>query len=664
MKRVILASILIVSMMMVAGFVPIAAYAAPGNGDISTTSYANPLVGSDGASYYRTGVQTSIQYNKDGTTKSFVHENYSGPRAHYLIAPDGQGKYYGYCIEQGISYPDTQRYQGTSWMQDNYFSHLPKYVRTGIMLATIFGRQPGKSVPIKGCNDDDWYWATQVIIWEYQQQLRLSPTKILSNGYVSSTYFRSTLKGRPAEKCYNYMLAAMAKYQKIPSFASDSAAKAAVRTLKWDSSQSTWCLTLNDRNRISENLAYNCPAIQVQRTGTNYTFSTKTKTTLRTIEFKKKISLPSHELLIWGSATGTQSIATGTADPIKCYMKFRTEQPGTLILHKIAEEGVGSNFKFFLTDHNGVVTKCTTDPTGLINQQLYPGQYKVSEADTQKYRTPIIPTITITENKKTFIEVKNTLKKGRIQLQKNVKDTISNVINSENDAVFQLYDAKYKTFAAAPTSARDEIRTNPSGKAISKELPLGEYIVHQTKADKNITVSKDIKVTIDKDMEIVRLPLENYLQKGKIQILKTDQNHRRLEGAAFTVLAAEDILDYDGTVRFKKGSKIETIISDDKGVAGTNWLYPGKYSIQEINAPSGYLLSKNPLTEVMLAPGNQQKLTFMKQVVIENEAKEVFPRTGDNPLTSAGKAMGTLLLSLIGMALLVYHNREQNKTLH
>jgi len=244
MKSVILTLVLIITVVTIVGLLPLLSFATPENGDMCTTDYVDTLVGSDGAYYYRGGVQTSIKYNSDGSINAFSHENFSGTRKHYLIIPDNQAGYYGYCIEQGESFPDAQRYQGVDWNIDLYFSKLPKNVQTGIMLATIFGWQPGKNVPVGGCNNDDWYWATQIIIWEYQQKLRVSPSVLQSNGYVSSHYFQSTLAGRPAEKCYNYMLASMEKYEKMPSFAASSPEEAALIILKWNSVKSRWTAKL------------------------------------------------------------------------------------------------------------------------------------------------------------------------------------------------------------------------------------------------------------------------------------------------------------------------------------------------------------------------------------------------------------------------------------
>lgn len=67
------------------------------------------------------------------------------------------------------------------------------------MLATVYGFQHGKPLPISGINEDDYYFATQAIIWEYQQNLRTSPTTLQDNGPIPATQFYDQLKDRPAE---------------------------------------------------------------------------------------------------------------------------------------------------------------------------------------------------------------------------------------------------------------------------------------------------------------------------------------------------------------------------------------------------------------------------------------------------------------------------------
>lgn len=43
------------------------------------------------------------------------------------------------------------------------------------MMALMYGYHEGMTSPIPGTNNDDFAFATQCIIWEYQQQLRTSP---------------------------------------------------------------------------------------------------------------------------------------------------------------------------------------------------------------------------------------------------------------------------------------------------------------------------------------------------------------------------------------------------------------------------------------------------------------------------------------------------------
>lgn len=66
--------------------------------------------------------------------------------------------------------------------------------------------------------------ATQVLLWEYQQQLRTSPQDLHANsaGIRADNYLR-TIQGRPAEQCYNWILGQMSQHTTIPSFASGKA---------------------------------------------------------------------------------------------------------------------------------------------------------------------------------------------------------------------------------------------------------------------------------------------------------------------------------------------------------------------------------------------------------------------------------------------------------
>jgi hypothetical protein len=665
MKRFIFVFVTILLMIILVALLPLFTFAVPQSGDQSTTDYVNTLVGSDGDYFVRSGVQTSIKYYADGSIGALSHNNYDGPRQHYLIKSDDEVDYYGYCIEQGVSFPDAQRYSGIGWVNDSYFSVLPDTVQTGIMLATIFGWQPGKQIPVSGCNDDDWYWATQVIIWEYQQRLRSGPKTISGNGYVPSNYFQSTLAGRPAEKCYNYILESMTDYQNIPSFTAIDSSNVPKNVLKWDSSKLRWSLTVNDTNQINHPIITDDATLIIERSGNQYTFSSATKFDMKTIKFRKNVPLPSHELLIWGGANITQAISTGSADPINFYAGFRTEQFGTFEIQKTTEDNTKEGFVFRLLDNNGQSTNLETNQEGFASVLLYPGEYVLSEEENIKYRMPQNQTIEIKENATTKLEIENVLKKGLIQIQKKVNDSIANSKSAEKGAIFQIFSDDYSTFKDTPAHLRDEITTDTLGIAKTKELPLGNYIVHQIVASKNVTRSKDIAVAIENDFQTVQLTIDNLLQKGKIQVFKTNESELPLAGAEFLVRNSEDIIFADETLKYSKGSLIDVLITDKNGFAVSDWLYSGKYELEEIKAPEGYELPINPFTTVLLTTDNNDAKTVFKQVSIKNSIIVDYPNTGDEARRTTSRIILILMLmSLIGIGVLAYMMREQNKTLH
>ncbi len=672
MKQRTIIWVLLVCIIMVMGVAPAPAmvFAAPTSGERATTAYENTLVGSDGNYYYRTGQQTSLQYLSNGSTKIFKHENFQGARKHYLIKTDNQGDYYGYCIEQGISYPDAMRYTGESWKNDKYFNALPKTVRQGIMLATIFGRQPGKTVPVAGCNNDDWYWATQVIIWEYQQKLRTSPTSIESNGYVPSNYFENTLHGRPAEKCYKYMLSAMSKYTKIPSFTSKTPEKAKTVLLKWDSKKSVWTTTVKDANKLNVSLIQKNKKVTVIKDGTDYTFQSKSKMSLTTLTFQKDTDLPSHELLIWGGKTSSQALVSGTADPIYFYMKLRTEEPGTLKLIKTSEDGKKAGFEFEIIDKKGIIKKGVTNKDGQVTMQLAPGTYQVTEVTTGKYREMKKTAIVVSENKTTNVAVYNELIKGKIQIIKSAKNLTNQQSYVEPEAVFQIFLEKYSNYESAPETYRDQVSTNEKGWCESKELPIGNYIIHQIEASPNTAFSTDKIVNISNDNKILSVAIENEIQRGKIKILKIENkktgnsNNKLLSGASFEIRAAKDLFNPDGSQYMKKGTLVGKLATNQKGTAISDWLQPGEYNIIEKSAPSGYVLPKQPIVKVLLGTEDQTAKTFIQKVQIENSPIVVVPKTGD-----AGTHKHTMYFFYVTMVLLlgivssVYWSKQKDKIL-
>ena len=117
--------------------------------------------------------------------------------------------------------------------------------------------------------------ATQILLWEYQQQLRTSPQDLHTNpaGIRADNYLR-TIQGRPAEQCYNWILGQMSQHTTIPSFASNKSSSAQVHTLKYDTATKKYSLTLTDTNNTMADLKFSSSnGITVSRSGNKYTFT-------------------------------------------------------------------------------------------------------------------------------------------------------------------------------------------------------------------------------------------------------------------------------------------------------------------------------------------------------------------------------------------------------
>ena len=67
-----------------------------------------------------------------------------------------------------------------------------------------------------------------------------------------------------------------------------------------------------------------------------------------------------------------------------------------------------------------------------------------------------------------------------------------------------------------------------------------------------------------------------------------------LSGAVYQVIAREDIITADGTVRANAGEIVAELTTDENGYAETDLLYLGKYEVVEVTAPYGYVLNSEP----------------------------------------------------------------------
>ncbi len=185
-------------------------------------------------------------------------------------------------------------------------------------------------------------------------------------------------------------------------------------------------------------------------------------------------------------------------------------------------------------------------------------------------------------------------------------------------AAFEIYDSDNHRVTMQYTypqvTSIHTFYTNKEGYLITPEkLPYGDYTLKEVQAPYGyvlddtpvpFSISQENSST-DTGVTVVKVKARDVAQKGAINITKTGEifssveenkgvytpkySVGNLKGAVFEVYAAEDITTLDGTVRYEQGTLVDTVTTDDDGVAKSKELYLGKYTVIEKTAPNGYV---------------------------------------------------------------------------
>ena len=185
-------------------------------------------------------------------------------------------------------------------------------------------------------------------------------------------------------------------------------------------------------------------------------------------------------------------------------------------------------------------------------------------------------------------------------------------------AAFEIYDSNNHRITMQYTypqvTSIHTFYTNKEGYLITPEkLPYGDYTLKEVQAPYGyvlddtpvpFSITQENSST-DTGVTVVKVKARDVAQKGVINITKTGEifssveenkgvytpkySVGNLKGAIFEIYAAEDITTLDGTVRYEQGTLVDTVTTDDDGVAKSKELYLGKYTVIEKTAPNGYV---------------------------------------------------------------------------
>ena len=218
-------------------------------------------------------------------------------------------------------------------------------------------------------------------------------------------------------------------------------------------------------------------------------------------------------------------------------------------------------------------------------------------------------------------------------------------------AAFEIYDSDNHRVTMQYTypqvTSIHTFYTNKEGYLITPEkLPYGDYTLKEVQAPYGyvlddtpipFSITQENSST-DTGVTVVKVKARDVAQKGVINITKTgeifssvEENNgiytpkysiSNLKGAIFEIYAAEDITTLDGTVRYEQGTLVDTITTDDDGVAKSKELYLGKYTVIEKTAPNGYVHNAAKYDAELTYAGQNVSVTST-ELSVYNERQKV-----------------------------------------
>ena len=206
------------------------------------------------------------------------------------------------------------------------------------------------------------------------------------------------------------------------------------------------------------------------------------------------------------------------------------------------------------------------------------------------------------------------------------------------------YDTSGTLPVALCADGSAEMFTDEQGQAVSVPLPYGTYLVSETTVPEDHLPSEEFLVHITENNPEVpqsTVTLKDQKVQGKIRIVKTGPmltsfdgkrfiyQNRGLAGAVFEIRAAEDIFRRDAegyengspVILYRKGERAASLTTDSSGEAVSEELPTGKYTVREITAPYGSVLTEETYEVELKTDGTAP--VVLKDLKIEDPRQKV-----------------------------------------
>lgn len=645
-----------------------------GVGDNVYAAMLGNYIGSDNGTYGDKRNYTFIYYKADGdiATATRVKSNH----AKLGVSKNGVTQQ-AICIEAGVSYSTGSSYVGKE-SSDAYMQLLPWDIQQMVKYALLCGfNSDVKKSPVANTNLDDFSFATQIIVWEIQQQLRTGYNKgdLKANKWgTPATVYYEQLKGRPAEKCYEYILNKMKAYSIVPSFTNEMKSKAPTHTMKYNSSTKKYSITLPDNNKSNMPAsAFNIPGVTVTKSGYDYTFSTTSKISGTKACTYKANRTTGKQLVVWKSSGGdSQTMADGIDDPVRFYANFKTSDLGTAQIKKVwdhkndssSTQASNSDIYFMIKNSSGTTIKATgkagsytystsgsvtkfklNSSNTFLVKSLPADTYTVYEygndgAGIPYYtRSNLSKTVKVTAGGTGTVTFTNTRNTGTGEVIKTWVDTNGNAIsaNAKNQQIYfriKNADGKYITVSGTKysgtysftgtTTTATSLYVNPgTGKFVVSDIPTGKYTVYEYGSPDGYTVNKASQTITIASGKTASVSFVNSEDSGTAQIKKVWLSDTTLTSAQIANLEKNVtfmVKDSDGKFVKVTGSAGSYVYAGTQTTANNlklsnskfviSKLPMGSYTITEINNAAGYSPKTQEKIVTISKRGETQTVSF------------------------------------------------------
>lgn len=234
------------------------------------------------------------------------------------------------------------------------------------------------------------------------------------------------------------------------------------------------------------------------------------------------------------------------------------------------------------------------------------------------------------------------------------------------------------TYYPEKINYRDYETTEEGVFYLPEKIWQGSYYFHELTEPEGYDAAGDTYYDVNRmydwpDPYVVQIRLSPC--KNIIRIQMNDaETQLPVGGGTFRVIAAEDIVTKDGTVRYTQGQYVDTIVCDENGYGESKELYLGNYTVQQQTAPNYYTTMQEDLnvevekkngedpelheidaekTKIALSVADELNSTGLEGVTfaVSNE------RTGITQIVTTDAAGNVLLTDLDKST--TYHIREQ-----